>query len=1256
MGQGENLNAKACSAALAGRLQRFAIVAFAATLLVCALGAREASAAFSHPPVPSLDQSLPGEYLCGSTVDSDGNLYVATFGEVKIFDDSGTALTSFSAPNACGVAVDSTGDLYVQTYSAEVTKYNPSSFPPTAATTYSKDSSINGNGILDPEASNAVAVNPATDDVYVSHPEKISSYESDGTPIDTIGENSDARYYGLGVYGANGHIYVYESKKSEILVFNSSISLSEPIITIDGSSTPEGKIGGFNGALNLAVDQSNGHVLAFDEEHSIVDEFELSGALVSQISGTFVTAEPAAVAIDNSGGANDGTVYVTTLGKVNAYGPLEAGVPPEVTIDTVGPGAVAGSSVVVAGTVDANGFETFWNVEYRRVGTTQWSATSLQAPVSGTTPITVELEISGLEPNTEYEFRLVASNAGGTVTSPTPNPVVTTDAVVPLAVTLAAAEVQSTTAALHGKLNPRNSQTDYWFEWGTGDCSQGFCASLPLNQDANAGSGSAEIHVHQTLTDLTPTTTYHFRLMAENAAGRTEGEERTFVTSSPSTQCANAGNLGTRLLPECRAWELVSPPDKNGTDVIADTSRTQAAGDGSAFVFSSLGAFGDAMSATAANDYMAKRSTDPDPGDNGWDTHSLIPKIPSLTLRILSDKYEPRYIGQMTDDLNKGMFTSFSSPTDDPNVSEVGTLSLRSDLRSPGAGSYELLSSCPLCETTGPLPSPPNSPALGGTHRPLLVGTSSDLHFAAFELRDRRTADAPADERSRLYEAEADSGEIRLAGRVPAANQQTCDDASGSPCTVPAVSVGGPGAFNSDTPHAVSSGTDGRTLVFFTIPMNAAGTEVDEKSTAGDLYVRIDGRETVKINVSERGSGNVNVSPVRFLDAAPDGSIVYFSSKEALTNDAVADGTVKLYGYDTTKPVASDNLLYLSPHTVSGGNVTGVIGSSEDGSYVYFLADKQLVEGEPTFASAGIFLWHEGALRYIGPVGDNTSLRLRSSIVNHELAPYEARVTTDGKRLLFVTDIGAGILSKSGQADYDHGNNCLSSGCREFYLYDAEADVSQCVSCTTDGLPSSNVIGWIRAFNGSAQASFHEASTLSEDGRFVFFSTAESLVPSDSNGAVDAYVFDSTTGEQKLISSGENQYASYFLAASRDGSDIFFVTRERLSKWDVDNNYDAYDARIGGGFPEPPPPPPSCQGDACQPPSPTLNDPTPASSSFIGAGNESNRSARKARCRRDARKVRLKGGKVRCLSRKKAKADRGRPHKRSTGADHGNNR
>jgi hypothetical protein len=159
---------------------------------------------------------------------------------------------------------------------------------------------------------------------------------------------------------------------------------------------------------------------------------------------------------------------------------------------------------------------------------------------------------------------------------------------------------------------------------------------------------------------------------------------------------------------------------------------------------------------------------------------------------------------------------------------------------------------------------------------------------------------------------------------------------------------------------------------------------------------------------------------------------------------------------------------------------------------------------------------------------------------------------------------------------------------------------------------------------------------LTEDGKHLFFTSPDPLVPSDTNGARDAYQYDTGTGQVRLLSTGQCNCDSYFVEASPDGKDAFFVTGERLVGIDTDKQADLYDARVGGGIAAQNPAPPfECQGDACQPAPAPPNDPTPASSVFSGAGNTTSQRGTKGRkCGKTARKVR-RNGKTRCVAKKR---------------------
>jgi len=255
-----------------------------------------------------------------------------------------------------------------------------------------------------------------------------------------------------------------------------------------------------------------------------------------------------------------------------------------------------------------------------------------------------------------------------------------------------------------------------------------------------------------------------------------------------------------------------------------------------------------------------------------------------------------------------------------------------------------------------------------------------------------------------------------------------------------------------------------------------------------------------------------------------------------------------------------------------------MIGASADGHYAYLIVDGQLVSGQPLLGhNAGLYLWHDGTLRYIGPAPNGLFQEELYSGVGAG-TPRQARVIPDGRHLLFSATSGAGLTG------YDHGT-CAGGapGCRELYLYNADTASLVCVSCNPSGAPATAMAtDQVRALNGATQTSVHQNMALTDDGSRVFFTTAEALVPEDINGKNDAYEYDVATGALHLLSTGTSTSDSYFMDASTTGDDAFFVTNQSLVGWDTDQAYDLYDARAGGGWPEPPPPVAPCVEEACR--------------------------------------------------------------------------
>ncbi len=94
----------------------------------------------------------------------------------------------------------------------------------------------------------------------------------------------------------------------------------------------------------------------------------------------------------------------------------------------------------------------------------------------------------------------------------------------PVVTTGGAASIQPTTAVLNGTVNPKGAATTYVFQVGT--------TSLYGSTTAptSAGGGNKGVRIAVPISGMAPDTTYHYRLVAQNAKGITRGKHRTFKT------------------------------------------------------------------------------------------------------------------------------------------------------------------------------------------------------------------------------------------------------------------------------------------------------------------------------------------------------------------------------------------------------------------------------------------------------------------------------------------------------------------------------------------------------------------------------------------------------------------------------------------------------------------------------------------------------------------------------------------------------
>jgi hypothetical protein len=227
----------------------------------------------------------------------------------------------------------------------------------------------------------------------------------------------------------------------------------------------------------------------------------------------------------------------------------------------VPPVAVTGSatgvtvtSATLGGSVDPNGRATSWYFEYG-TSTSYGSKTSAKSAGSSTTVTSVSAALSSLRPGRLYHYRLVARSDAGTGrgadrTFLTAGP--------PTVVTGSASSVTHRSARLNGNVSPNALATTWYFEYGR---STRYGART---RTRSAGKGARAVNVSVAVAGLRPATTYHYRLVAKNAAGTRRGAGLTFTTATVTlaahaqTVVYGRGVMLSGLVPTGRAGESVT--------------------------------------------------------------------------------------------------------------------------------------------------------------------------------------------------------------------------------------------------------------------------------------------------------------------------------------------------------------------------------------------------------------------------------------------------------------------------------------------------------------------------------------------------------------------------------------------------------------------------------------------------------------------------------------------------------------------------
>jgi hypothetical protein len=921
----------------------------------------------------------------------------------------------------------------------------------------------------------------------------------------------------------------------------------------------------------------------FSTEPSDPGSWRFAFAAEGALSGAEAEGTAPVAVAGNLEGLQPGTEYSVRLVAENGEGfnRSETGAPyPAFTTDPVAVPTVAinpitvftGTSAHLSGTINPNGSASAFNTSWDFECVPQCPGLNGGTVTADGASHVISEEAGGLEPNTAYEVRLIAFNAGGQAEAGPQ--VFETDRVAPSAQTLSAGAVGTASATLAGEVNPKNSIVTYQFEWGAGDA---FDKVVPAAPTVLGASDDTLHSVTAPITGLTQGTEYRFRIVATNTetSQTSVGVEHSFMALEPvgpPTPCANAeirSQQSAARLPECRAYEQVTPVDKNGGNL---TYGLAISGDGSRIGSNGSASFGDARSNGLGAPYISERRA------AGWVTANLSP---------------PAGVGLALDGgaLNSGNFMGDLSTSVSVTRSYAGQPQIVNIFATTPDGTTTWVT-----KPTQPTSTPANND---------LAAIPADTHQIIFESRESYST---RDTFGVKQIWEWDQGEVRLVSILPDGSVPSVGEGA-------AVGNGFNGILNDGTgtvstfPERTSVSSDG-SRIFFT----ASGTNDFQQ-----LYVREDGTRTVEVSLSQKpGSvGQESSRAVTFNGASTDGSRVVFASPDQLTADATPGGGY--YEYE----VEGDHLRFLTPGstTASGAGVEGVANITPDGSKIFFVASAQLVAGQGQPGGHNLYVSEGGEVRYIATLNDLDVQDWTMEFGNAFGRLRTAKSTPDGEHLVFQS-----VNRLTGDD---------SAGHVEIYEWSARTGALTCVSCGAPGhhangdaslLP--NVIDPLTGSSATGQNQLGTERGLTDDGSKVFFQTTDSLDPKDINGKFDVYEY--AEGHTYLLSSGTGSRDSQIMNNTADGSDVFFSSYDSLAPQDTDKGGgDIYDARVGGGF-EVEGASGACQGGDCQAGSagsPAFR--SPASASLAVKGNSTPSAGRQRKLRKALNACRKKPIKAR---------------------------
>ncbi len=1183
--------------------------------------------------------SLTLDKAASVAVDEHGNRYVATTTKIGVYPPGSTTrmLTIEDTGEPVDLAVDSECNIYVLDRNAglgiheETVRYfspSPKQCPPGPDTAYTPHGVVlHASDFTVNTGLHSLAVDPATDGLYVTQTNGVGTMKLDSAKN---GSNILDREWGSGlpkgrqdidVCAAMNTVYFVAENGTVAYMANSAGTKILHKITGKGSLRGE-----FPPHSRIAVNQANCHVIVFSATRGVAEEYEPSGGFVAQF-GSFTTdgfVPFNRIAVDNScalrepeleGAAcetfdpSNGKAYVAFDDPDNeahpfdltAFDPLSYGEPPNALTGRAT--GVGGGSATLNGTVDPNEFpvegcrfEYLSEAEYRSNletaegeghGDPEVEGYGFQgakvAPCAempeeiGSTDgaVAVHAQIGGLLADGRYRFRLVAENEFG----PSPSESGAGLFGPPVLATKGALPVSYLEATLRATLDPAGLPTEYQFEYGETEAYGRATPKVAL--PATAGTTEIEIPVF----GLVEGETYHFRIVAENEAMAASGSDEMLTTFSRRgiQTCPNDEfRIGLSAnLPDCRAYELVSPADTRGKTPLAMYAITHqfdnwlvapsGAREGRALSFFTEGTLPGFDGNGAVDGYRAERGDGPHPA-GGW----------------RSELFSPTY---------RDSATNFDQPVVQEGVSSdqqysiwripalEGTLDPGTHLRTPAG--FERLGQGSLGQDPDAF-SHYVSPA--GAH----VIFSSKAHLES-------ATPSTAANTSAIYDREAGSSIAKVVSLKPGEEQL---DPGESATYLGATEDGTAIAFKAGGALYLRRG--GETVKAAGAPNTFAGISADGEHVffvdaavggptpvAAGLWMY----DTNKLAATEIAANS------RFVNIASDGSHVYFTSTDVADDafDGVA-GEDNLYVWDGAtgairfvavldpQDVAQSgfggttNLVRWTDAVGGAGRAISPTRSAAGGSALVFQSHARLTAYDSTEATAAACGDPE--------VADEPCA---------EIYRYDDTAAPD-ERLICVScnpsgarPVGIGVLQE------------MTAGMQRNLVANVSEDGRRVFFQSEDALLPEDANQVVDIYEWQAQGT---GGCLRLKGCLA------------------------------LISSGQGERDSSLYSMTPDGNDVFFTTQEKLVGGDIPGSPSIYDARVEGGIPDQVAIPP-CHGDACQGQGST-RPVLPASASSTVSGDDGVHSPNSfGRCGKEARAARHYGLRAKRLRRRARRARSG---------------